>query len=97
MSDPHIVKREPVEEALIILQEECAEVSQAVSKALRFGIDDTHPGMDRTNRELITIECGHVVALIQKLISLNVITKKGVEDAKGNKIVKLWKWSNLPR
>ncbi len=38
-------------EALDILQEECAEVIQAVSKISRFGLDNLKPGKPKTNRE----------------------------------------------
>ena len=38
-------------EALDILQEECAEVIQAVSKISRFGLDNLKPGKAKTNRE----------------------------------------------
>ena len=36
-------------EILLIAQEECAEVTQAISKVFRFGIDATHN--DKSNRE----------------------------------------------
>lgn len=38
-------------EVMDILQEECAEVIQAVSKIRRFGIDNHKPGKSKTNRE----------------------------------------------
>ena len=38
-----------IKEVLLILQEECAEVTQAVSKCMRFGPDQMKPGKDRTN------------------------------------------------
>jgi len=34
---------------LICLMEECGEIIQAASKALRFGLDNNYPGTDRTN------------------------------------------------
>ena len=40
-------------EALDILQEECAEVIQAVSKISRFGLDNLKPGKPKTNKERI--------------------------------------------
>ena len=40
---------EDTREVLLILQEECAEVTQAVSKCFRFGPDQMKPGKDRTN------------------------------------------------
>jgi len=35
---------EQTKELLLILQEECAEVTQAVSKCMRFGPDQMKPG-----------------------------------------------------
>ena len=42
---------EKTKEVMDILQEECAEVIQAVSKISRFGIDNYKPGKPKTNRE----------------------------------------------
>ena len=40
------------EQLLIVkLMEECAEVIQACSKALNYGLDDGYLNTDRTNRE----------------------------------------------
>ena len=38
-------------EVMLILQEECAEVTQAISKVFRFGASATHNG--KTNQEQI--------------------------------------------
>lgn len=38
------------------LAEECAEVAQRVSKALRFGLDEVQPGQSLTNAERILSE-----------------------------------------
>jgi len=40
-----------LKEIMGILQEECAEVIQAVSKVNRFGLDNFKPGKPKTNRE----------------------------------------------
>ena len=37
-------------EAMLILQEECAEVTQAVSKIFRFGFDERYPVDGPDNR-----------------------------------------------
>jgi len=44
------------EHLLTILAEECAEVAQRVSKALRFGIDEVQEGQPLTNAERIMVE-----------------------------------------
>lgn len=41
------------EHLLSILAEECCEVGQRVSKALRFGLDEVQPGQDLSNAERI--------------------------------------------
>jgi NTP pyrophosphatase (non-canonical NTP hydrolase) len=56
-------------ELLGILQEECAEVIQIISKIRRFGIDSHNPYsiVQKTNRELLVDELGDVRAIIQLL------------------------------
>lgn len=44
------------EHLLIILGEECAEVAQRVSKALRFGLSEVEPGEEAPNAQRITAE-----------------------------------------
>jgi len=58
---------------LVILAEECAEVIQAVSKALRFGLQDGYPDTERTNSTDITRELAHILAMHQLLADDNSI------------------------
>jgi NTP pyrophosphatase (non-canonical NTP hydrolase) len=83
-------------EVMDILQEECAEVIQAVSKIRRFGIDNTKPGKDQTNREHFEEEVGDVLAMIDILLINNVVSWGNLHKAKRAKIEKLKKWSNIP-
>ena len=53
-----------IEEALGILQEECAEVIQDVSKCRRFGIDNVYLNGQGTQRENLAKEVGDVLAMI---------------------------------
>ena len=53
------------EHLLICLTEECAELQQAISKALRFGLDDGNPNGTTTNAQDIIRECLDVTALIE--------------------------------
>lgn len=53
------------DEIMFILQEECAEVTQAISKCLRFGIDNYKPGKPKTNREHLAEEIGDLIAMIE--------------------------------
>lgn len=83
------------QEIMSILQEECSEVIQAVSKINRFGIDNCKPGKPKTNREHLEEELGDLEAMIQLLADTGVVTKHNVELAKNAKFEKLKKWSNI--
>ena len=80
-------------ETLAILQEECAEVVQAVSKILRFGIDSSWNG--RTNRQALESEVGDVLAMIGVLLKSGVLNEDQVMEAKDHKMTKLKRWSSL--
>ena len=60
------------QEALIILQEECAEVIQAASKIYRFGIDNEHKS-GATQRANLEMEIGDMLALVDILVEQGVI------------------------
>ena len=51
---------------MAVLQEECAEVIQAVSKINRFGMHDEWQGV--TNRQALITEIGDVLAIIKVLM-----------------------------
>jgi NTP pyrophosphatase (non-canonical NTP hydrolase) len=53
-------------EVMAILQEECAEVIQAVSKINRFGRDTEWEGV--TNKQHLAIEIGDLIAVIKILV-----------------------------
>ena len=55
------------EHLLTILSEECAEVIQGVSKALRFGLDDVGPSSQSDNRENISNELNDLLGIIEML------------------------------
>lgn len=78
-----------------ILQEECAEVIQAVSKISRFGIDNAKPGTEYSNREHLEEELGDMLAMIDILKEMGVVSWGNMEVAKRDKIEKLKKWSNI--
>lgn len=58
---------------LACLAEECAEVQQAIGKALRFGIDDSPPSGLACNREYITRELIDVLAVSEMLRDRGVL------------------------
>jgi NTP pyrophosphatase (non-canonical NTP hydrolase) len=81
------------QEILLITQEECAEVTQAISKVFRFGMDDTHNG--ETNREHLEEELGDLMCMIDLLIDSGMISESAVMTAKHEKLMKLQTWSNI--
>ena len=82
-------------EVMDILQEECAEVIQAVSKIRRFGIDNVKPGKPKTNREHLEEELGDLYAMIDILQELDIVSWSGIERAAEAKREKLKTWSNI--
>jgi len=52
---------------LTILIEECAEVAQAASKALRFGAKNVGPKSTLTNAEIIVHEFNDLFGAMEKL------------------------------
>ena len=80
-------------EALLILQEECAEVGQAVSKCFRFGKDGEWEGT--TNRQRLENEIGDVLAMIDILVEKCYLSDSNINGARQNKKEKLKTWSSI--
>jgi NTP pyrophosphatase (non-canonical NTP hydrolase) len=78
-----------------ILQEEAAEVIQAVSKIRRFGWESKHPESQQTNLEHLEEELGDMLAMIDILMVNNVVSWSNLHAAKRAKIEKLKKWSDI--
>lgn len=89
---------EQTKEILIILQEECAEIIQDVSKCFRFGLTQVHLNSKdgRTQIQNLERELGDVLAMIELLKDENLgVTTEGIEKAKHEKFAKLKQWSNI--
>jgi NTP pyrophosphatase (non-canonical NTP hydrolase) len=85
-----------IKEALIITQEECAEVIQAVSKVMRFGFDSCYPTEDSAStKECLTMEVGQLLCMVNILIEQGVIDEDAMIAAMEHKKTKLETWSNL--
>jgi NTP pyrophosphatase (non-canonical NTP hydrolase) len=82
---------ERLDEILHITQEECAEVTQAISKVFRFGFSETHNG--KTNKAHLEEEIGDLVAMIRLLYAEGAVDEAAVEKACIAKLVKLNTWS----
>ena len=80
-------------EILLIAQEECAEVIQAISKVFRFGMDERYE--DETNRARLEEEIGDVACLIQLMIQEGLVDEKRIESCAKNKLDRLKIWSTI--
>lgn len=80
-------------EILLIAQEECAEVTQAISKVFRFGMDAEYN--DRTNRERLTEEVGDLMCMLNLMDEFGLVDWTMVSLHAQNKRKKLQKWSDI--
>jgi NTP pyrophosphatase (non-canonical NTP hydrolase) len=62
-----------LEHLLTILAEECSEVAQRVSKALRFGVGEIQPGQPLTNAERIEEEMSDLIGVWNMLRDEGVV------------------------
>ena len=83
------------QEILDILQEECAEVIQAVSKVRRFGWENHHPDRELTNRQELEEELGDLLAMIELLVFRNMVNRFELDKAKHAKIAKLKRYTRI--
>lgn len=80
-------------EILLIAQEECAEVTQAISKVFRFGMEDDFNGV--TNKEHLEEELGDLMCMIDLIIDSGMVSESAVMTSKNEKMMKLLTWSNI--
>ena len=85
----------PTEEALGILQEECAEVIVEVSKCRRFGFDSQHYRTGILHSKMLEIEVGDMLALVDILVEQGILSTEGLDVARANKKEKLKLWSRI--
>lgn len=82
------------DECILILQEECAEVSQEICKIFRFGIEgDSHHALGKDHRACLESEIGDLLAMIEMVIDSDIgLTQEGINAAKEKKLEKVVKW-----
>ena len=83
------------DEALTILQEECAEVIVEVSKIKRFGLDSVSWKTNIPHNETLELEVGDVLAMVEILIDQGILDPDRVYSAINAKKEKLRKFSNI--
>ena len=77
-------------EVLVILQEECAEVIQIASKVHRFGLDND-------NKKRLEQELGDLQCMIDLCVEHKLVDPIMVEVHKQEKREKLKVWSDIER
>jgi NTP pyrophosphatase (non-canonical NTP hydrolase) len=80
-------------EVMLIAQEECAEVVQAISKCFRFGPNDEYNGV--TNKQRLEEEVGDLLCMIRLMMNQGIIDENIVNAASIQKKIKLERWSNV--
>lgn len=55
------------EHLLVILAEECNEVGQRATKALRFGVNEIQPGKEENNAQRLKYEYNDLISIIEML------------------------------
>jgi hypothetical protein len=68
------------EHLLSILAEECVEVAQRATKALRFGLTEIQPGQDKDNAERILVEVADLLATLDMLTEEGHLRARYVTD-----------------
>jgi NTP pyrophosphatase (non-canonical NTP hydrolase) len=69
-----------IDEMLLVMTiEECAEVQQAISKILRFGIDTENPNTKITNKDKLQAELVDMMALVFLLASKHLLIMPNTE------------------
>ena len=80
-------------EIMLIAQEECAEVVQAISKVFRFGFTGVYDG--RTNKDRLEEEIGDLLCMLQMMDEQELIDWTRVSVASQMKREKLKTWSTI--
>jgi len=80
-------------EIFCITQEECAEVTQAISKIFRFGINSEYNGV--TNIQRLEEEIGDLLAMISILTDKKIINEDNLTKYIQEKMTRLKTWSSI--
>lgn len=61
------------EHMMITAAEECGEVAQRITKALRFGLEEIQPGQDLTNAERIQYEFADLLGMYEEMMDAGLV------------------------
>jgi NTP pyrophosphatase (non-canonical NTP hydrolase) len=81
-----------LEELLIILSEECAEVQQAAIKCVRFGKASTHPDSSESNQLKLEREIGDFMAMVRLLTEEYNLNMDNIIESADAKLIKVEKF-----
>lgn len=79
-------------ELLTILIEECSEVQQRATKALRFGLQEVQPGQMFTNTFRLGSEVGDLLEVIDRCLEAEVLRQTSIEEGRFSKRKQLNKY-----
>ena len=88
-------KYDKLNEILLITQEECAEVTQAISKVFRFGYRDAWPKDGPNNQARLEEEVGDLLCMVDLMIETGILSDSNVNAARHAKREKLKTWSKI--
>ena len=88
-----VIMNEKQREVMLIAQEECAEVVQAISKCFRFGFDDSYE--NETNQQRLEKEVGDLMAMIELMVDNDIVNRYNIQIQTVAKKEKLKVWSNI--
>jgi NTP pyrophosphatase (non-canonical NTP hydrolase) len=84
-----------IPELLDLLQEECAEVIQNVSKVRRFGLENAYLNGEGTQREALVKEIADVLLLVSLLEAHGLFKGQDINNLMAAKSIKLAKWTKV--
>ena len=84
-----------IPELLDLLQEECAEVIQNVSKVRRFGLSNEYLNGEGTQQDALVKEVADVLLLVDLLKAHGLFDGYDINDLMAKKSIKLAKWTKV--
>ena len=84
--------QERLNERLVILIEECAEVQQMASKILRFGIESSW--LNEANKDRLESELGDLLGMVDELCENGFLDRELIDQASLKKREKIKLWMN---
>lgn len=86
-----------IQEALDLMQEECAEIIHIISKIRRFGLDSYNPyhSERKSNQQLLSDEIGDFELLKRYLVDADILSEHALEARIIRKLPALRKYTNL--